>query len=67
MSYLGNFPSSTDLFLRIPSEKVQQPYIGYATGEKKDGYVYLHGHPLNGTKFFTWGEVGVYKSVYKNR
>jgi hypothetical protein len=23
-----------------------------------DGYFFVHGHPLNGTKFFTWGNSG---------
>ena len=30
-------------------------YIAYA---EEEGFVGFHGHPLNGTKFFTWGQSG---------
>jgi len=30
-------------------------YISYA---EEEGFVGFHGHPLNGTKFFTWGQSG---------
>jgi hypothetical protein len=30
-------------------------YISYA---EEAGFVGFHGHPLNGTKFFTWGQSG---------
>ena len=30
-------------------------YIAYSEVE---GFVGFHGHPLNGTKFFTWGQSG---------
>lgn len=52
-SYLGNHQMG-DMFLRIP-DSVYTPYIGHT---QEDGYVLIHGHPLNGTKFFTWGENG---------
>jgi hypothetical protein len=51
-SYLGNIIWG-DLFLRIPSP--QMPYIAIA---EQDGRVVFHGHTLNGTKFFTWGQNG---------
>lgn len=49
------------MFLRIDADAVAakgiSPYIGHnQLGDK--GYVYIHGHPLNGTKFFTWGQSG---------
>lgn len=52
-SFLGNHQIG-DMFLRIP-EEVYTPYIGHT---QEDGYVLIHGHPLNGTKFFTWGDSG---------
>jgi hypothetical protein len=52
-SYLGNHQIG-DMFLRIP-DTVYTPYIGHT---QEDGYVLIHGHPLNGTKFFTWGQSG---------
>jgi tetratricopeptide (TPR) repeat protein len=42
------------MFLRIP-DTVYTPYIGHT---QEDGYVLIHGHPLNGTKFYTWGQSG---------
>lgn len=42
------------MFLRIP-DTVYTPYIAHT---QDDGYVLVHGHPLNGTKFFTWGQSG---------
>ena len=53
-SWLANHPSSGDMFLRI-SDTVYTPFIGHSQG---DDYVFIHGHPLNGTKFFTWGNSG---------
>jgi len=54
-SYLGNHQIG-DMFLRIP-DTVYTPYIGHSQ-EGEDGFVYIHGHPLNGTKFYTWGQSG---------
>lgn len=54
-SYLGNHQIG-DMFLRIP-DTVYTPYIGH-NQEDDDGFVYIHGHPLNGTKFYTWGQSG---------
>ena len=51
-SYMGNIISG-DYFVRIP--KPQQPYIGHV---ESDGFTVIHAHPLNGTKFFTWGQNG---------
>eukprot|EP00595_Chromulina_sp_UTEXLB2642_P002837 CAMPEP_0196761940 /NCGR_PEP_ID=MMETSP1095-20130614/1254_1 /TAXON_ID=96789 ORGANISM="Chromulina nebulosa, Strain UTEXLB2642" /NCGR_SAMPLE_ID=MMETSP1095 /ASSEMBLY_ACC=CAM_ASM_000446 /LENGTH=720 /DNA_ID=CAMNT_0042112063 /DNA_START=58 /DNA_END=2220 /DNA_ORIENTATION=- len=53
-SYIGNHQIG-DMFLRIPKDFVQTPYIGHTD---LDGYTLIHGHPLNGTKFFTWGQSG---------
>jgi hypothetical protein len=53
-SYLGNVLWG-DFFLRIP-DTTFSPYIGHT---QQDGFVLLHGHPLNGTKFFTWGQSGM--------
>ena len=55
-SYLGNHQLG-DMFLRIP-DTVYTPYIGHTDTSSDDGYVLIHGHPLNGTKFFTWGDNG---------
>jgi len=52
-SYIGNHQIG-DMFLRIP-DTVYTPYIAHT---QEDGYVLVHGHPLNGTKFFTWGQSG---------
>lgn len=52
-SYLGNHQIG-DMFLRLPGD-VYTPYIGHTA---EDGYALIHGHPLNGTKFFTWGDSG---------
>lgn len=51
---MANHPSSGDLFLRI-IDTVYTPFIGHSEG---DDLVVVHGHPLNGTKFFTWGNSG---------
>ena len=51
MSYLRNVPDGMDAFVRIM--KPQLPYIAHADGE---GFTVVHGHQINGTKFFTWGE-----------
>lgn len=56
-SYLGNHQLG-DMFLRIPKDKVYTPYIAHTQTDDDDGYVLVHGHPLNGTKFFTWGQNG---------
>lgn len=55
MSYIGNHQLG-DQFLRIP-DTVYTPYIGHVASAQ-DGYTLVHGHPLNGTKFFTWGDSG---------
>ena len=52
-SYIGNHQIG-DMFLRIPKE-AYTPYIAHT---QEDGYVLVHGHPLNGTKFYTWGQSG---------
>lgn len=52
-SYLGNIAYTGDYFLRVPPES--RKWIAHV-GE--DGYVAVHGHPMNGTKFFTWGQSG---------
>eukprot|EP00466_Bigelowiella_natans_P008571 jgi/Bigna1/88639/estExt_fgenesh1_pg.C_350101 len=49
-SYYGNIPGHVDIFVRIP--KPRTPYIAHSS---PDGYSIVHGHELNGTKFFTWG------------
>lgn len=54
-SYLGNHQIG-DMFLRIP-DTVYTPYIAHNQAND-DGYVLVHGHPLNGTKFYTWGQSG---------
>ena len=52
-SYLGNIVWG-DFFLRIPADRDR--YIMHVDGA--DGYSVYHGHPLDGTKFFTWGQSG---------
>lgn len=54
-SYLGNHQIG-DMFLRIP-DTVYTPYIAH-NQEEDNGFVLVHGHPLNGTKFYTWGQSG---------
>ncbi len=54
-SWIGNHQIG-DMFLRIP-DSVYTPYIAHSQ-EDDDGFVYIHGHPLNGTKFYTWGQSG---------
>merc|ERR1711871_718156 len=53
-SFIGNHQLG-DMFLRIPEDQVYTPYIAHT---ELDGFVLVHGHPLNGTKFFTWGQSG---------
>lgn len=55
-SYIGNHQIG-DMFLRIPEDSVYTPYIAHNQVED-NGFVLVHGHPLNGTKFFTWGQSG---------
>ena len=55
-SYLGNHQIG-DMFLRLPADQIYQPYIGH-NQEGDKGYTLIHGHPLNGTKFYTWGQSG---------
>ena len=47
---------SGDFFMG-PLDRGSSPinYIAYA---EEEGFVGFHGHPLNGTKFFTWGQSG---------
>ena len=61
MSFIGNIPSAHDFFMHkagidthwpLPEGRGWQPYIALAD---KSGYTVVHGHPLNGTKVFTWG------------
>lgn len=60
-SYIGNHQIG-DMFLRIPAPgstatAPPTPYIAH-NQEGEDGYTLVHGHPLNGTKFYTWGQSG---------
>jgi hypothetical protein len=55
-SYIGNHQIG-DMFLRIPGDAVYSPYIAHNQPDE-GGFTYVHGHPLNGTKFFTWGQSG---------
>jgi len=55
-SYLGNHQIG-DMFLRLPADDIYTPYIGH-NQEGDHGYTLIHGHPLNGTKFYTWGQSG---------
>lgn len=57
-SFLGNHQIG-DMFLRIPGDddSISTPYIAHNQAGD-DGYVLVHGHPLNGTKFYTWGQSG---------
>lgn len=52
-SLLGNVLWG-DFFLRIP-DSAYTPFVAHT---QTDGFVLVHGHPLNGTKFFTWGQNG---------
>ncbi len=52
-SFLGNIVWG-DFFLHIPKDRDR--YIMHVDGE--DAYSVYHGHPLEGTKFFTWGQSG---------
>mmetsp|Transcript_10437 Transcript_10437/g.22914 ORF Transcript_10437/g.22914 Transcript_10437/m.22914 type:complete len:795 (+) Transcript_10437:25-2409(+) len=52
-SYLGNIAYTGDYFLRIQED--ERKWIAHVA---EDGYVAMHGHPMNGTKFFTWGQSG---------
>ena len=53
-SFLGNIAYTGDYFLRIPPSS--RKWIAHVS-EGAD-YVAVHGHALNGTKFFTWGQSG---------
>jgi len=60
-SYLGNHQIG-DMFLRIPapgssSNAPPTPYIAHNQADDH-GFTLVHGHPLNGTKFYTWGQSG---------
>lgn len=50
-SFMGNTYDHIDIFVRIPKPRL--PYIAHA-GE--EGYTVVHGHEINGTKLFTWGQ-----------
>ena len=52
-SFLGNIAYTGDYFLRVPRN--ERKWIAHAAD---DGYIAVHGHPLAGTKFFTWGQSG---------
>ena len=60
MSFLGNVPQPHDFFMHKAGiethwpHRAQQPYIATV---HSDGFTTVHGHQLNGTKYFTWGEV----------
>lgn len=58
MSFIGNIPDAHDFFMHkagidtkwpTPKKRGHQPSI---TLTQEDGYSVIHGHPLNGTKFF---------------
>lgn len=53
-SYLAHHPSSGDYFLTMASD-AYTPFIGHTDG---DNNAFIHGHKLNGTKFFSWGTSG---------
>ena len=53
-SYLANHPSSGDYFFRIDT-KEQRPFIAHTDD---DGFVFVHGHNINGTKLWSWGNSG---------
>ena len=59
-SYLGNIAYTGDYFLRIPPEK--RKWIAHTDAgdldENGNAYLAVHGHDMNGTKFFTWGQSG---------
>ena len=56
-SYLGNIAYTGDYFLRISPEK--RKWIAHvADAHNQADYVAVHGHGMNGTKFFTWGQSG---------
>lgn len=57
-SFLGNLMDG-DFFLRIRKDDPQQTLTGpWIASVSEEGFTVLHGHPLNGTKFFTWGQNG---------
>mmetsp|Transcript_25522 Transcript_25522/g.52321 ORF Transcript_25522/g.52321 Transcript_25522/m.52321 type:complete len:686 (+) Transcript_25522:83-2140(+) len=47
---------SGDFFMG-PLERGESP-VNYIAFAEENGFVGFHGHPLNGTKFFTWGQSG---------
>ena len=53
-SYLGNIAYTGDYFLRVPN--ASRKWIAHVDDE--GAYVAVHGHPMPGTKFFTWGQSG---------
>jgi hypothetical protein len=53
-SFLGNIAYTGDYFLRVPQNS--RRWIAHV--DDSGDYVAVHGHPLNGTKFFTWGQSG---------
>eukprot|EP01065_Artemidia_motanka_P027606 TRINITY_DN327_c0_g1_i1.p1 TRINITY_DN327_c0_g1~~TRINITY_DN327_c0_g1_i1.p1 ORF type:complete len:748 (+),score=87.00 TRINITY_DN327_c0_g1_i1:87-2330(+) len=52
-SFLGNIAYTGDYFLRVPESS--RRWIAHVD---EAGYAAMHGHPMNGTKFFTWGQSG---------
>lgn len=56
MSFLGNVPTPHDFFMHKAGiethwpHRAQQPYIATV---HSDGFTSVHGHQLNGTKYFT--------------
>ena len=60
-SYLGNIAYTGDYFLRIPPDG-RRRWIAHTDAGDLDAdgkaYVAVHGHDMNGTKFFTWGQSG---------
>ena len=60
MSFLGNVPQPHDFFMHksgIESHWPHRPNQPYIAVVDPDGYTSVHGHQLNGTKYFTWGGV----------
>ena len=51
-SFLGNILSG-DFFMGPLDTDAGSNWLGSTAG---DGFVAVHGHPLNGSKFFTWGQ-----------
>ena len=53
-SFLGNIAYTGDYFLRLPN--ASRKWIAHV--DDAGEYVAVHGHDLEGSKFFTWGQSG---------